>query len=145
MAAPGGRLALGFECLAQLAVIVDFAVEDDHVAPRRRDHRLVAGGREIDDRQPPVPERNPCLGIGPHALVVRPPVGDGVGHAPRNGLERGRRGLERQKASDAAHLARPPRSVQVRRSSPAVHREQVPRKSGNCPAGLSALRPRSLC
>ena len=47
-------VAVAREGLAQLDVIVDLAVEDEHVAAVRRRHRLVGARIEIDDREPAV-------------------------------------------------------------------------------------------
>ena len=44
------------ELLAQLGEIVDFAIVGDDVALAARHHRLPAGGRQVEDRKPPVPE-----------------------------------------------------------------------------------------
>ena len=45
-------LPLGHEAPPQVAEIVDLAVEDDHVPGHRVHHRLGAGGREVEDREP---------------------------------------------------------------------------------------------
>lgn len=58
--APGDELvAARAQLLAQLPEVVDLAVEGHPVAARRVRHRLVARGREVDDREPPVAERRP--------------------------------------------------------------------------------------
>ena len=69
-------------------MIVDFAVEDDDEAAVVREHRLVAGGRQVDDRQPPVAERDPRLGIAPQALVVGPAMRQAAGHGADQRLAR---------------------------------------------------------
>ena len=51
---------------AQLAVVVDAAVEDDGEAERLVDHRLRAARRQVDDREPPV--REPDRPVDPDAL-----------------------------------------------------------------------------
>jgi hypothetical protein len=48
------HVPVALEGLAQLDVIVDLAIEDEHVAAVRRCHRLVGAGVEIDDREPAV-------------------------------------------------------------------------------------------
>ena len=60
-----GDDAVAVQLLAQLHMIVDFAVENDPVAGFRVVHRLRPCRAEIDDRQAPV-----CQ---PHALVVGNP------------------------------------------------------------------------
>ncbi len=50
------RVALGLELGAQRLVVVDLAVVGDPDGAVLVGHRLVAGGRQVDDRQPPVAE-----------------------------------------------------------------------------------------
>ena len=59
------RVAVGRELLAQLAVVVDAAVEDDGEAELRVDHRLGAALGEVDDLQPPVRQPDAVLRPGP--------------------------------------------------------------------------------
>src|SRR3954471_5370694 len=49
-------VALGNQLALEIEEVVDLAVEDDPDAPVLVGHRLRAGGREIDDRQAPVPK-----------------------------------------------------------------------------------------
>lgn len=49
-------VALCSEFGAELAVVVDAAVEGDRDTELVVDHRLVTRGRKVDDGQPPVPE-----------------------------------------------------------------------------------------
>ena len=58
-------LSLSFQISTNLEKIVDLAVVGDHVAPAMRDHGLVAGRGEIQDRQPAAGEHNPRRVIGP--------------------------------------------------------------------------------
>jgi hypothetical protein len=60
MAAPRPR-----QPLAKLHVIVDLAIVDGHEPSAGRGHRLLAGGGEIEDGEPPVAERH---------LVLRAPA-----------------------------------------------------------------------
>ena len=55
--------ALRFEFAPKLEEIVDFAIEDDHMATIGGHHRLVAARSRIDDRQPTVAKGDIC---GPH-------------------------------------------------------------------------------
>jgi len=70
--------------VAELGVVEDLAVEDDDVPGRRIDHRLRAGGGEVEDREPPVSEQRaepPCVRRGlPRASGVGPAVKHGVAH-----------------------------------------------------------------
>ena len=93
------------ELIAQRLIVVDLAVEDDR--QRAAMHRLRAGRREVDDRQPPVRE--------PDALVIRYPNALGIRPARAHGLARDdqliaidvrRVGAVREDAVDAAHRAR---------------------------------------
>ncbi len=61
---------------AQLAVVVDLAVEDQRQRPQR--HRLVARRRQIEDRQPGVPELSARR--APGRLAIGPPVDQPPGH-----------------------------------------------------------------
>jgi hypothetical protein len=67
-ALPHGRLV---EAVPQFVVVVDFAVEDQDPARVGRSHRLVAGRREILDRQSPVSERQAAGRVFPETGVVR--------------------------------------------------------------------------
>jgi hypothetical protein len=72
--AAAGQLFLELPVVVQLAV-----VDHDQVV---LDHRLVGGGGQVDDRQPPVAEvdGDPVVLVGPDAAGVRAAVGDPVGH-----------------------------------------------------------------
>src|SRR5690606_24404250 len=95
-----GRLQLG----AQLPEVVDLAVVADGEAPRGRGHRLGAGGRQIDDREPPMTEGQSDALLDPDPAVVRSPVRERVGHRPRAGAER-RRGSRAPEISETAYAA----------------------------------------
>ena len=66
-----------FEIAAQLGEVVDLAVEDDPDRAVLVVNRLMAG-RQIDDAQPPHPERHAFF--HPHALVVGAAMADDVAH-----------------------------------------------------------------
>ena len=63
-------VTLGRELAAQLAIIVDAAVEHDGEAKLRIDHRLLRCGSKIDDAQAPMAEGDAILHEG--AARVRP-------------------------------------------------------------------------
>jgi hypothetical protein len=67
-------LPLRFELTAQLGVVVDLAVEDQLPAAAPGGHRLVAQGREIQNRQAPVDQAGP--GVLPDTGIIRSPVGE---------------------------------------------------------------------
>src|SRR2546430_7103925 len=72
---------------AQLFEVVDLAVEHRHVTSGGRCHRLMAGGRQVDDRQPAEPEGNAGVGVDPFAGVVGATMHERVGHPPHSGRE----------------------------------------------------------
>ena len=76
----GEGAALAAQLVAQLEIIVDLPVENEVEAPARIGHRLKAGVGEIEDRKPPVPERDRARGRGEFAPArpVRPAMGDEV-------------------------------------------------------------------
>ena len=71
-------VAVALELGPQLLVVVDAAVEDAGQPDGGVDHGLAAGRGQVDDLQPPVPERDPAL--GPGACPVRSAVGHRRGH-----------------------------------------------------------------
>ncbi len=83
--------------LAKLAEIVDFAVVGE--SERAQGHGLVAGGRQVENRQPGVAE----LGISrsPDIVEVRSPVSQ----RPRHALDRVGLGRGPYDAADPAHDA----------------------------------------
>ncbi len=104
MAPPIVGLAGRAELLAQLRMIVDFAVEDDHVAATGRAHRLVAGGRQVEDREPVEGERRPAFGVGPRIRLVGAAVAQAVVHARQDRADvRGARPVPAHEPGDSAH------------------------------------------
>lgn len=73
-----GEAARG-QLLPERLEVVDLSVVDDHVAPRRGGHRLMARGGEVEDREPTVREADAVGIVRPEALVVGASVGDAVG------------------------------------------------------------------
>ena len=71
---------LDFELFTQLAVVVDFAVERDCVAPIGREHGLVSGGTSVDDGKASVAETGFLSGGGgigsPNSIIVAATVLD---------------------------------------------------------------------
>src|SRR6185437_13162246 len=62
------RLELGPE----LGEIIRLAIERDHEAAAGGDHRLCAGGGEVDDRESAMAEDEPCLRVVPLIAGIRP-------------------------------------------------------------------------
>ena len=77
----------GPQLVPQLEVVVDLAVEDEMVAAGCVGHRLQPGLAEIDDREPPVPERHRTGRRGELAppRSVRPAMSDTVDSRPLRG------------------------------------------------------------
>ena len=78
VAAARKHVATRLELCAQAADVVDLAVVDDPVILRGVVHRLMAGRRQIDDAQAPVPECDFVAAI--RAGVVRTAVRDRLVH-----------------------------------------------------------------
>ena len=93
-------------------MIVDLAVVIEDQAPVRREHRLVARGREVDDGQAAVRQADAALAVDPNAFVVGAPMFDCVRHAPeQRGLRRARATRCRQFHTFAHPLVRNGRLV----------------------------------
>ena len=90
---------------AQLPKVVDLAVVGDDVAAAGRMHRLRAGRREVDDRQPAVAEPDAGLRIAPASAAVRSAVSKGVRHGQcgGGGISSNPPAVERHQSRDAAH------------------------------------------
>ena len=67
-------VAAALQLGGELPVVVDLAIVDDPDAPILVAHRLVAGGRQVDERQAAVHELAPL--VRPMALAVRAPMGE---------------------------------------------------------------------
>ncbi len=85
---PAKAVAARFERAREVGEVVDLAVVDHHEAPARRRHRLVAVGREVEDREAAVAEGDAALGVGPRARVVGAAVGDACRSGGREGSRR---------------------------------------------------------
>ena len=64
-------------------MVVYFTIENNYIAPIKGLHRLMSGGRQIDDREPAVAENG--------ELVAPKPIAQ-----DRDGIAPGRRGPPRQ-------------------------------------------------
>ena len=80
------RLAGLLEVAPQILEVVDLAVEDDGpvAAAGAVGHRLVAGGRQVDDRETTVPQHAPGAVVVraalPDARAIRTPMRQRIGH-----------------------------------------------------------------
>ena len=124
------RWPLRDELFAQRQVVVDLAVEGDgDLGVVAAVHRLGAVGRQIDDRQAPVAERDRAF--EEVAVAVRAAVGDDVSHPAQQRLATGvlRRTLRVAiyEATDAAH-----------RSSEKPYRERMKVKGSAAVAAAGA-------
>ena len=95
VAAGGEAMSLRLEAGAQLAVIVDLAVEDDDESAVFVRDRLMAA-RHVDDAEPADAEADAVGEIEP--FVVRTAVHHGPGHAAQDGRVDGAKDT-----ADAAH------------------------------------------
>ena len=65
---------------AQILKVVYLAVIGDDVTAVARDHRLMSGRRQIDDRKSSLSQCEPIAFVDPDALVVRSAVFDRLAH-----------------------------------------------------------------
>ena len=77
-------LALGLQAAPEVDVIVDFAIEGDDVPGDGVEHRLHAGRRQIENREPAMRQQRAPAAIvrrrGPDTGGVRPAMDHGVVH-----------------------------------------------------------------
>ena len=118
-----GRLQLA----ADVAVIVDFAVEGDDVTPIRRMHRLRAAGTEIDDGEPALTERHAGLGLDPDRAGIGTAMPHRLDHGFADRAQRRTRGRRApiDHARNAAHSITPT----ARRSRAPALVSSLPRRS----------------
>src|SRR4051812_44313428 len=69
-----------FELTPDFLIVIDLAVEDDLEAVRRISHGLPAGWRQVNNREPPVPQRNQTVLRRPRTLIVGTAMAKGVPH-----------------------------------------------------------------
>jgi hypothetical protein len=78
-------LSLSLQAPPQVAEVVNFAVEDDHVPGHRVNHGLIAGRRKVKNGEPTVSQQHPPTAVvwrgAPHPASVRTAVDHGVIHA----------------------------------------------------------------
>ena len=79
-------VAQRFQFPAQVRMVVDLAVEDQDVAAVGRKHGLRAQGRKFQHGQPPMPQGQAGVRLGPDALPVRAAMGQGSGHLTGQGF-----------------------------------------------------------
>src|SRR5687767_5445373 len=70
MTAPLRGPATDFELPAEVEVVVDLAVKGEDVPARVRKHWLMAGWRQVQDRQPAVPKADTCSLVDPDPGIV---------------------------------------------------------------------------
>ena len=85
---PTPRITAGFEITTQTAIVIDLAIVDEHELATCGHHGLMARRRQIDDRQPPVAERDPGFPIHPCTTVIRTAMPECLGHG-NHGLSEG--------------------------------------------------------
>ena len=72
-----------FKLRAKLLEIVNLTIECDDEAAVIGDHRLMAGGRKIDNRQSPMRQSNAGFGIAPGTAIIGATMCKGVTHLLR--------------------------------------------------------------
>ena len=92
-------MALGFELVSQLGLVVELAVVGDPDRAVFVGHRLGAAGH-VDDRQPAMPERSRSLTI--KTVAIGPAMGEGCRH-PLDDRAIGRLAGPIHESGDAAH------------------------------------------
>ena len=92
------------ELLAQVAVVVDAAVEDDGQTQLGIDHGLGAGRREVDDGEPPMGQGHRARRPDPRAVGTS---GGQAVRAPLEGAQVGGTAVEATLTDDSAHRAAP--------------------------------------
>ena len=89
---------------AQLGVVVDLAVEDEPERAVLVRHRLHRRRREVDDREPAIPEPDASVRGEPGRGAVGPAVDHRLAHAGDElAVDRGCGRVEAEDAGDAAH------------------------------------------
>ncbi len=85
------------ELFAQLEGVVDLTIVDDPIALVGIGHRLLGGGGEVNDAEPPMTQRHRAGNAVEHfpAISVRP--------AMRHDIDTARIGSEAEGGPDAAH------------------------------------------
>ena len=102
------RVATAFQLPPQRLEVVDLPVEHEPQRAVLVGHRLRGSCREVDDAEPPHSE--PDRAVDPHALVVRPTMAKGRGHAAEQILSRCGP-VEMNGAGDTTHGLDVPRGV----------------------------------
>jgi hypothetical protein len=99
----------GTQVVAQLAIVVDFAVEDDPDRAVFIANRLMTA-REVDDAQPSHPQRDTI--VHEHTFIVRTPMPDDLAHSVHDRLARVRLiasvAIEIRESRYTAHRREPP-------------------------------------
>src|SRR5690242_4646717 len=80
VAATGKSMTALFEFAAQLAIVIDLSVICDYEASARRDHRLMTGGRKIENGQPAMSQCEAGFAVGPDTAVVGSAMREAGGH-----------------------------------------------------------------
>src|SRR4029078_7834206 len=93
--------AAGNELEPQLREVIDLAVVRYHRRVRAKRHWLRARGRQVEDAQAAMAERDGCVREG--AAAVRAAMGDGGHHASNDRPARGCWTAELNETDDCAH------------------------------------------
>ena len=76
-----------FEFGPQVLEIIDFTVVCDDKAAVGGDHRLMTGGRKVDNREAAMGKCEACVSIAPNSVIIGTAVGETVRHRNRVAFE----------------------------------------------------------
>ena len=79
----GGAAPVHAELGGHFGAVIELAIIGQHEATVGREHRLIASWREVDDREPPVSERDASAGVDPVTVAVWPTMRDRSRHGAR--------------------------------------------------------------
>jgi hypothetical protein len=87
----------------QLEVVVYLPIQDEDELSIAGRHRLMPGGRQVENRQPPEADCGAGRFIDPYALIVRAAVAESFRHCLDHGTELGSFSGRVENAREAAH------------------------------------------
>src|SRR3981081_3260142 len=97
-------MTFGYKSRPQTAEIIDLAVERHDQAFVGRQHRLMTGGGEINDRKATMAESDAAVAVEPDALAIRPAMSERRGHRMDCREMAGVRCAGEENADDTTHL-----------------------------------------
>src|SRR6266852_5955372 len=104
VAAAAEAMTFGCESRPQILEIIDLAVERHDETFIGRQHRLMTGVGQINDREATVAKSDAAVAVEPDALAIRPAVSERRSHRTDRRKTAGIRLVGEQNAGDATHL-----------------------------------------